>query len=245
MPRLGSREIVKGLTEDHLTAWYAKTVQKQFPIVVIVGDTDGSALVSRIFSEGFKRGDLDKTMKVSLPGLTAAPQAETETRDRRLSAVSVGVRTPVGQSNDIFSLSILAPYLAMKAEQTTGENVSSLNDWLLASGTFSASAQADPAGDSGLRDALIAELGRTASSPPSGDDYDIARNVAIGSYAIKLEDHLDRALEYARAVMAGRKVTDVDTQPDLVRSVRLAEVKRVAETLFKSAQPGVGVVRGK
>jgi zinc protease len=245
MPRLGSREIVKGLTEDHLTAWYARTIQKQFPIVVIVGDTDGSALVSRIFSEGFKRSDLDKSMKVSLPGLSAAPQAETETRDKRLSAVSVGVRTPAGQSNDIFALSILAPYVAMKAQQATGESVSSINDWLLASGTFSASMQADPTGDGAARDALLAELGKTASSPPSGDDYDIARNVAIGSYAIKLEDHLDRALEYARAVMAGRKVTDVDTQPDLVRSVRLAEVKRIAETVFKSAQPGVGVVRGK
>jgi zinc protease len=245
MPRLGSREIVKALTEEHLSTWYAKTIQKQFPIVVIVGDTDGSALVSRIFSEGFKRSEIEKTMKVNLPGLTTAPQTEAETRDKRLSSVSVGVRTPAGQSNDIFALSILAPYLSMRATQSAGDQVSSSNDWLLASGTFSASVQADPASDGAARDALLAELGRVASSPPSGDDYDIARNVAIGSYAIKLEDHLDRALEYARAVMAGRKVVDVDTQPDLVRNVRLAEVKRVAETVFKGSQPGVGVVRGK
>jgi zinc protease len=245
MPRLGSREIVKTLTEDHLSAWYAKTVQRQLPIVVIVGDTDGSALVSRIFSEGFKRGELDKTLKVSLPGLTSAPQAEGEARERKLTSISIGVRAPAGQSNDIFALSIVAPFVAMRAQQAVGDRVIAFNDWQLASGTFRVRAQADPVSDSATRDALLAELGKGGTAPPSGDDYDIARNVAIGSYAIKLEEHRERALEYARAVMAGRKVADVDTQPDLVRNVRLAEVKKVAEAVLKASQAGVGVVRGK
>lgn len=245
LPRLGLPQTIKGATEEQLTAWYARTVQRQLPMVVLVGDTDGSALVSRIFSDGFKRGDLDKTLKVNLPGLTSSPQPESEAREKHQTALALGVRSPAGQSNDIFAMSILAPYVSMRAEQALDDTVAVVNDWRLASGTFLATAQSDPTAENSSRDLLLSELARIAGAPPSGDDFDVARNLAIGSYAVMLEGHVERALEYARAVIAGRKVSDVDTQPDFVRNVRLADVKRVAETVLKSAPVGVGVVRGK
>ncbi len=245
LPRLGVVEVIKAANEEQLTAWYSKTIQRQLPMVVIVGDTDGSALVSRIFSDGFKRGELEKTLKVSLPGLTSAPQPETETRDRRQTAQSIGVRAPAGQSNDIFALSILAPFVSVRGRQVVDDDVSTINDWRLASGTFFANVRSEPAAENSARVALLAELAKIGSTPPTGDDFDLARNAAIGSYAVRLEGHVDRALEYARAVIAGRKAADVDAQPDFVRSVRLADVKRVAEAVLKTTQNGVGIVRGK
>ncbi|MEP7270190.1 MAG: insulinase family protein [Acidobacteriota bacterium] len=245
LPRFGSSGVIKAATDEQLTAWHAKTLLRQYPMVVIVGDTDGSALVSRIFSEAFRRSDVDKTLKVTLPGLYAAPQIEAEARDRRETAQSVGLRTPAGQPNDGFALSMLAPFVSLRVHQAVDAEVSVVNEPRLASGTFLANLRSEPDAEIKAREALLAEFGRIAAAPPTGEDYDLVRNSAIGSYAIKVEGHIDRALEYARAVVAGRKASDVDSQPDLVRSVRLADIKRVADAALKPTQVGVGVVRGK
>jgi zinc protease len=244
LPRLGSPAAIKGVTEEQLTAWHARTIQRQVPMVVIVGDTDGSALVSRIFSDAFKRGELDKSLKVNLPPLIAAPQLEAEARDRRVTSQAIGLRTAPSQSNDSLSLALLAQFAALRASQSS-MSVAVTNETRLASGNFFAQMSTLPETETRSREVLVAEFGRIASAPPSGDDFDIARNAAIGSHAIRLEGHVDRALAYARAVLAGRQAADVDRQPDLVRAIRLAEVKRVAELVFKSTQAGVGVVRGK
>src|SRR5262245_7809120 len=78
LPRFGLPEVVKGTNEEKLEAWHAKTIKRQFPLVIIVGDTDGSALVSRIFSEGLKRNELDKTIKANLPNSYATPDDKIE-----------------------------------------------------------------------------------------------------------------------------------------------------------------------
>ena len=214
-------------------------------MVVIVGDTDGSALVSRIFSDAFKRGELDKSIKVNLPPLISAPQLEAEARDRRLTSQAIGVRTAPGQSNESLSLALLAQFAALRAPQSSGASVAVTNETRRASGNFFAQLSTHPEMETKSREALIAEFARIASAPPTGDDFDIVRNAAIGLHAIRLEAHADRALAYARAVIEGRQAADVDRQPDLVRAIRLSEVKRVAELVLKTIQPGVGVVRGK
>lgn len=245
LPRLGLPSVVKTAAEGQLEAWYAKTIQRQLPLVIIVGDTDGSALVSRIFSDAFKRAELDKSLKVSLPNLYAEPKQEAEARGRRQTAQTIGIRTVAGQSNDVFALSILSHFIAARGRMNVSSNLDVVNDARAASGTLLATIASLPGLETKQRDALISELGKTAAAPPVGDDFDFARNAAIGSYAIRLEAHPDRALEYARAVLFGRKASDVDAQPDLVRGVKLVDLKRVAEAVLKTAQAGVGIVRGK
>ncbi|HMY75126.1 MAG TPA: insulinase family protein, partial [Blastocatellia bacterium] len=92
LPRLGVADAVKNANEAALEAWHNKTIKRQYPMVLLVGDTDGSALVSRIFSEGLKRGDLDKTLKVSTPGLYSAPEDKIEQRRRVATSQAVGFR---------------------------------------------------------------------------------------------------------------------------------------------------------
>ncbi len=245
LPRLGTPAVIKAVTEEQLTAWHARTIQRQVPMVVIVGDTDGSALVSRIFSDAFKRGELDKSLKVNLPPLISTPQLEAEARDRRQTSQAIGLRTAPAQSNDSHALALLAQFAALRASQSAAASVVVTNETHLASGNFFAQLSTNPETETKSREALVAEFAKIANAPPTGDDFDIVRNAAIGTHAIRLEGHVDRALAYARAVIAGRQAGDVDRQPDLVRAIRLSEVKRVAELVLKANQPGVGVVRGK
>jgi zinc protease len=254
LPRFGLPEVVKGANEEKLEAWHAKTVKRQFPLVVIVGDTDGSALVSRIFSEGLKRNELDKTIKANLPTSYATPDDKVEQRSRQSSTLATGFRSPQlppEKQNDLLALAMLGTMASsgklieeLRDKQNLTDGVFLISDQRLASGVFLAQMATLPENETRAREALEAALESLAAAQLSDDDFEQGRNAEIGRYAIALQDHNARTLEYARAVIFGRKPSDVESQPDLIRAVKKTDIKRVAELVMKAGQAGHGVVRG-
>jgi zinc protease len=251
LPRFGLAAAVKAITVEQLEAWHTRSVKKQFPLISIVGDTDGSALVSRVFAEAFKRAELDKTLKVNLPPQTAPPEEVAEASGAAQTVQTIGIRTAAGQGNEPYALAIIAQAAGSRlaneliTRQAIADEVRIINDSRLASGAFGVIAASAPSNEAKVREVLQAELVKAATAPPTDDDYERGRNAAIGTYAIGLQAPPARAIEYARLVIAGRKATDLETQPDLVRAIKQAELKRLAETTLKTGQPGLGVVRGK
>jgi zinc protease len=254
LPRFGLPEVVKGANEEKLEAWHAKTVKRQFPLVVVVGDTDGSALVSRIFSEGLKRNDLDKTIKANLPNSYATPDDKIEQRSRQSSTLATGFRSPQlppEKQNDQLALAMLGTIASsgklveeLRDKQGLTDGVFLISDQRLASGVFLAQMATLPENEQRAREALEAALESLAAAAPSDDEFEQGRNAEIGRYAIALQDHNARTIEYARAVIFGLKPSDVEAQPDLIRAVKKTDIKRVAESVMKSGQAGHGVVRG-
>jgi len=254
LPRFGLAEVVKAANEEKLEAWYAKTVKKQFPLALIVGDTDGSALVSRIFSEGLKRNELDKTIKANLPDSYASPEDKAEQRSRQSSALAIGFRTPgitPEKQNDLFALAMVGTMASsgklteeLRDKQSLTDNALLVYDQRLASGAFFARIATLPENEQRAREALQAALQNLVTAQLSDEEFEQGRNAEIGRYAIALQDHTARTLEYARAVIFGRKPADVESQPDLIRAVKKTDIKRVAESVMKSNQSGQGIVRG-
>ncbi|MCG3163631.1 MAG: hypothetical protein JMDDDDMK_05072 [Acidobacteria bacterium] len=254
LPRFGLAEVVKAANEEKLDAWHAKTVKRQYPLVLIVGDTDGSALVSRIFSEGLRRNELDKTIKANLPNNYATPEDKIEQRLRQSSALAVGFRTPQltpEKQNDQLALAMLGTMASsgklteeLRDKLNLTDDVALVADQRLASGALFARFATLPENEQRAREALQAALQNLVASQISDEEFEQGRNAEIGRYAIALENHTARTLEYARAVIFGRKPSDVESQPDLIREVKKADIKRVAESAMKSGQAGLGVVRG-
>ncbi|MGH9755463.1 MAG: M16 family metallopeptidase [Blastocatellia bacterium] len=254
LPRFGLAEIVKGANEEKLEAWHAKTVKRQFPLVVIVGDTDGSAIVSRIFSEGLKRNELDKTIKANLPNSYATPDDKIEQRSRQSSQLATGFRAPAltpEKQNDLLALAMLGTMASsgklieeLRDKQSLTDGVSLISDQRLASGVFLAQIATLPENEQRVREALQAALESLVASQLTDDEFEQGRNAEIGRYAIALQDHNARTLEYARAAIFGLKPADVEAQPDLIRAVKKTDIKRVAESVMKSGQAGHGLVRG-
>ena len=52
LPSHGREEVVAALTAEKLAEWHARAIKRQLPVAIIVGDTDGSALVSSQIAEG-------------------------------------------------------------------------------------------------------------------------------------------------------------------------------------------------
>src|SRR5262245_61332951 len=164
LPRFGLPEVVKGANEEKLEAWHAKTVKRQFPLVVIVGDTDGSALVSRIFSEGLKRNELDKTIKANLPNSYATPDDKVEQRSRQSSTLATGFRSPQlppEKQNDLLALAMLGTMASsgklieeLRDKQNLTDGVFLISDQRLASGVFLAQMATLPENEQRAREAL-------------------------------------------------------------------------------------------
>jgi predicted Zn-dependent peptidase len=252
LSRLGLPEVIKVITEEKLEAWHAKTIKRQNPLVVLVGDTDGSALVSRIFSEGFKRAELDKTLKVNLPPLTLPPSDQIEQRPRPQTAQAIGFRTSEKDAADYLVMQMLGALAStgrfadeLRAKQNITDPVTVTPDLRLASGAFYAYVMTEPGKEQQAREVLMNEFARLIATPPTDEEFERGRNATVGAYAIALQEHPARALEYARFISFGRKPSDVETQPDLLRTIKRSDFKRVAESIIKLNQVGRGVVRGQ
>ncbi|MFN0084953.1 MAG: M16 family metallopeptidase [Blastocatellia bacterium] len=255
LPALGLPEVVRGLTDEKLEAWYGATIKRQFPLVFLVGDTDGSSLVSRIFSEGLKRGELEKALKANLPISPSPPEDRVDSRAWPVSSQSIGYRVMSNSltgPNDHLALAMFASLATagrladeLRDKQGLADEVELVFEQNIASGALYARLTTAPENEQRARDAFLAALQAVAAAPPADDEFEQGRNQAIGRYAIALQDHPSRAAEYARAIFLGRKPSDVETQPDAIRTLKKADIKRVAESVLKSTQPGRGVVRGK
>ena len=81
LPSHGREEVITKITSDQLKEWHARAVKRQLPLAVIVGDTNGSALVSSQLAEGFRRRDLDKTLQVKVPQPKVGEKAESRRRE--------------------------------------------------------------------------------------------------------------------------------------------------------------------
>ena len=255
LPRYGLPAAIKAATDEALEAWYKKTIRRQFPLVILVGDTDGSALISSIFSEAFKRssGDLDQSLKINLPALTVTPEEQIEARARKQTAQAIAFRTPPPVQANNYALTVLQHYASgmggrlfreLRDKQGLAYTVTLRHQQGLANGSLLAYIATSPANEAKAQAGLQKELEALVKTPPSDDEFERGRNAAIGSYAVALQSNQARLLEYARAVVFGRKVTDVEAQPDLIRAVKKDDIKAAAEAIIKLTQAGRGVVRG-
>src|SRR5262249_32176229 len=106
----GIESSIEKLKTDDLRDWYSKSVKSQFPLAVIVGDTDGSALVSEGIAGEFKRRDLAETLKARTPG--RSPNVErTEQGECPVTVQCLGFAGPKWESTDLPALDLIRAYL--------------------------------------------------------------------------------------------------------------------------------------
>ena len=254
LPRYGLPAALKTVTDETLEAWHKKLIKRQLPLVVLVGDTDGSALVASIFSEGFKRSstDLDQVLKVSLPPLAETPVEKIESRNRKQTAQVLAFRMP--PATNPYALQVLQNYASgmggrlfteLRDKQGLAYTVRLSHQQNLASGALLAYIATSPENEARAKDGLLKELENLIKLPPNEDEFERGRNAAIGSYAVRLQSSEARLMEYVKTIIAGRKPADVENQPELIRDVKPEDIKTTTEAIIKLNQAGRGVVRGE
>ncbi len=247
----GREEVITKITSDQLKEWHAHAVKRQLPLAVIVGDTNGSALVSSQLAEGFKRRDLDKTLQVKVPQPKVGEKIDSRKREQTTAAI--GLAGPKSESADLVAIELIEAVMNGRGGRLLQElrDKQGLVSWarldnesLFVGGTLYAQITMAPENEQRARAALLAELERIARASVSADELKGARAVAATSRLALLQSARERTLEYARAVVYQRKAADVDAFAESSSKITADEIKRVASTYFKTSAAAVGIVRG-
>lgn len=252
LPPHGREEVVAALTAEKLTEWHARAIKRQLPVAIIVGDTDGSALISSQLAEGFKRRDVDASIQVRSP--QAAPSGEkTEQRRSDQTAITIGFAGPKAESADVAAVELIES--AMNGQG--GRLLRELHDkqalismgWvedhvMFLGGVISLSAVTRPESEAQTRSALLIELERLARNGLPPEELASARAFATTLRIALLQSQPQHALEYARAIFYRRQAADVDNFAELMSKVTGEDIKRIAAAYLRVSAASATVVRG-
>ncbi|HKY04125.1 MAG TPA: insulinase family protein, partial [Blastocatellia bacterium] len=252
LPSRGREESVAKLTADQVREWHAKSVKRQLPLVVIVGDTDGSALVSSVVAEGFRRREVDKSFSAKVPG-PRPPAERAAARRSPLSVVALGFMGPKAGSADTPVLELIKAVVngeggrfstELRNRQAAVYQAHLDAEPLLTSGAVYAQIFASADSEQRARSLLLAELDRLTRSPLNASEIESARAFAVLSRQARMQSHEARAIEYARTVFSQQQASKVDEFIQDLSKLTPGDVQRVASLYFKPSGASIGAVRG-
>jgi zinc protease len=252
LPPHGREEVIASLTSDKVREWHSRVVKRQLPIAIIVGDTDGSALVSSQIAEGFKRRDIDSATQIKVPQFATAAE-RIEQRRREQTTVAIGFVEPKADSGDLTALQLIEAAMNLEGGRLLPELRDKLGVISLAAldyedmfvaGVISACAVTSPGNEQRARAALLAKLEELARGGMTTSELAIARALTATSQLALLQSQTQHALRYARAIFYRRQVSDVDNFGEQSSKVSADDIRRVASAYFKVAAASAGVVRG-
>jgi predicted Zn-dependent peptidase len=248
----GREEVISKLTSQQIRDWHTQTVKRQLPIAIVVGDTQGSALVSSQMAEGFRRRDPEQSLKVGVPA-PAKPGERSEPRSAALTTAAFGFAGPKATGSDLAAIEMIEAAMNGRGGRLLGElrdrQGLAIDSWLEAETLFAGGAVyahliALPENEQRARAALLAEMQRLSETGLAPAEMASSRAAAVTASLARLQNHRLRALAYARAVVYQRPATDVDATDERLSKVTAEDVKRAASAYFKPSLQFAGIVRG-
>jgi len=246
---LGEEESVRALTPEQVRAWQANTIARQFPLVLIVGDTDGSALISNVVAREIRRQDVSRAFHATLP----KPPTEA-----RLLSEDVGERTdvqtwawlgPSSPSEDEPALDVLRAHLAgwlWRALQAVPASLVEVSvEPRRLGGMIVLTIAAAPEQMARARQILEQEMARLTKEPLDPQTVRRAIHRAFVEEAGVFEDHVALVLAYARAFFTAARPQAVEQQTAKRQAVTPADLQRVAATYVQAARAAIGIARAR
>ncbi|MGH9822769.1 MAG: M16 family metallopeptidase, partial [Blastocatellia bacterium] len=119
MPRHGTEQSVGALKADQVRDWHEKTIKIQYPLVIVVGDTQGSELISEEIAGGFSRRTLAKSIEALVPRQPRAGQKVEQTSCPR-TLLGVAFPGPKTNSPDLPAMEVAASAFRLSSIEKTG-----------------------------------------------------------------------------------------------------------------------------
>ena len=248
----GVESSVAKLKPDQVREWYKQTVKIQYPLVSIAGDTEGSALVSEGVAGQFSRRDLSKSFQAKVPR-SPSPSVQAESSHCQVSIATLGIPSPKAGSEDLPVLDVVAALLSSRGEcfpdgtESLPGVAADVNVWVepwLMSGAICMQVSSEAGDESRAANAFTQFAEKLASNGVAEAASQSARLVAAESYAYRLVNIRERAVEYARAVFTKHEASYVDSYAERLSKIRSIDVAKMLATYFKSGRVFVGVVHG-
>jgi zinc protease len=243
VPAVGLPETVGRLTDEQVKAWSTRAARSQLPLVAIVGDTDGSSLVSRHVAEGFDRRDGEPPASPGLPA--PAPAGEAADSRGTATAQAIGYPTPGGAWAGFDALEVAAAGAAARAQgdlDDAGARVEAVVERRRLGGAALVTAVSAPGDETRVRARVEARL---AEAGAGGSDFAAAGARAAVSRLRREQPFTVLLVEYVRAAAFGAPLDTVETAGERLRGVSADAARKAAAAVFNPGLGGRGVVRGR
>jgi zinc protease len=250
LPALGEPDRIGGYDRGLVAGW-ARTLAAHRPVAVVVGDFEAEDAVGRLWPlTTLPVPGPDDAQAPGTPGWF--PTRGAEPRAKQQSALALAFPAAPHDSADRFPLAVTAALLSglagrlfdeLREKRSLAYTVAAM-PWLARhSGAMLCYIATSPEREDEAREAMIAELVRLRTEPPSAAELERARHYAAGTVEIGAQSAAAVAARVLDAWVYGESERWAET-PDRLRGVTLDDVLRVAEEVFDPDRRAEFVVRG-
>ena len=251
---IGAEASLQPITHDDLDAWFKTNQRPLVPLIIIDGDTNGTALVAPI-ADALTNEDLHARDITSLP----SPPTSKETKEtvepapRQQTALVYGFPGVRRSAPDRYTLTVLENVVsglggrffeAIREKQGLAYTVRMANAAYSRGGAILTYTAFSPENEMKVRESLEREFDRLRKEGVTEDEVKKAIAYSIGEHAIALQTRVGTVLEYARSIYTGMGVQDVQTYDAEIRKVTTEQVRVASRLFLDPANLRVAVVRG-
>lgn len=244
---IGLPETVAKLTDESVRGWYAASVRALYPLVGIVGDTDGSSLVSKYVVDGFDRPEGDRLSSPALPAPSPVSEVSVDSPEPSTVAAIAAI-TPGGSWDALEAIEIAIRSVQLRIGSSSAgasfQRISCGVERRRQAGAAICTVESPVAGESAARAAVLAEVGRTASAAWSAEEIEAGRRCATVAWSLSTSRCSDMAVAYVRASAFGLPLDTVERYGERVGSLPVDGIRRAAAAVLEAGRLGRGVVRG-
>ncbi len=243
----GLPETVAKQTDESVRAWYAKSVQALYPLVGIVGDTDGSSLVSRFVVDGFDRPEGERLASPVVPAPSTISEVATVVPSATTVAVT-GAVTPGGNWDALEAIEIALRSVQLRVaalpEPSAVLGVTCGLERRRQAGAALCTVVSLAESEAAARSAVVAELGRVAGASWSAEEIAAGRRCAIVSWVLATGRCADMMVAYVRSSAFGLPLDTVERYAERIDALPTDGVRRATAALLEPGRLVRGVVRG-
>ena len=238
----GDESIVPTLSFEAVQAWYKSQVQGRKPLVVIVGDTQGTNL-ARYFVRNFSGSRYqDVKLTESFPKPIEKRNRVTGDCASNQSTVMLGFPGPPDGDEDAFALEVLESYasgpggrLAEQLKERHGltNDVTLSYDPRLRGGLITVQARNRMEDGDKFLKGLEQEIVRLSDAPLSYKEYRAAINSAVGSYSVDQQLRWAQISTLVRHILNGTEIEGMNQHVSQLQAVREEDLQDVARRFLK------------
>jgi zinc protease len=234
----GTETSVTSFTDAAVRSWYAEQIRNRKPIVVIIGDTQGTSLAS-YFVSNFSGSRFQST---KLPEVSAKPPgaktAVEESWGNAQSAIALALQSPPEGDEDTYAVALLRAFLSWSAGEELRKQGLAYETRIegrrgVKGGMVFAMAMTDPANEETVDKTLRQEIGKSIESPLNYREYRGAINTAMVAFWINDQFRRAQITGATESILAGKGIAGYQQLPDLIQGVNQEDLPEIAKRFFR------------
>ena len=242
MDLYGTETSIQEITTESLQEWYDLYVKNRKPVVVIIGDSEGTSLAGYFVRHFSGSRYLEPELIEDFVEPVGKSVVIERNWDKRLSLVSMGFQAPPEGDEDQFATAVIQSYLdksgrlydEIQQEQGIANNLTSSYAPLLRGGSFIAYAVVIPGDEKAALDALGREFQHVVTGPYAYREYRSAMSTAEANFQLRQQTPIFQITDVTRRILAGEGIEGYRSFRAKLQSVTEEDFKNAAERIFKT-----------